>query len=103
VRQRVEALKTDLPVILVGDFNATARTNRAYEILTEGGFFTDTYTAEEAGTFHNFTGKPQQQGRIDWIFLRGPVKTAGSTTIIRYNQNGQYPSDHFPVMVRVSM
>ena len=103
VRQRVEGLKTELPVILVGDFNATARKNKAYEILTEGGFFTDTYTDEEAGTFHNFTGTPGQQGRIDWIFLRGPAKTVGSTRIVRYDQNGQYPSDHFPVVVPVKI
>ena len=103
VKQRVEALKTELPVILVGDFNATARKNRAYEILTEGGFFADTYTDEEAGTFHNFSGTPGQQGRIDWILLRGPVKTVGSTRIVRYNQNGQYPSDHFPVVVPIQL
>jgi endonuclease/exonuclease/phosphatase family metal-dependent hydrolase len=103
VRERVEAIKTNLPVILLGDFNAKARANKAYDILTEDNFFTDTYTGEEAGTFHNFTGTPGKQGRIDWIFLRGNVKTTAPTEIIRYNQNGQFPSDHFPVMTRVRL
>jgi endonuclease/exonuclease/phosphatase family metal-dependent hydrolase len=103
IRQRVENLKTDLPIILVGDFNATAHKNKAYTILTEGNFFTDTYAGEAgtAGTFHNFTGTPAPQGRIDWILLRGNVKPVGQTEIIRHNANGQYPSDHFPVVAKV--
>jgi endonuclease/exonuclease/phosphatase family metal-dependent hydrolase len=103
VRERVEAIKTNLPVILVGDFNAKARENKAYQILTEGNFFNDTYMGQEAGTFHNFSGKATDLGRIDWIFLRGNVKSAGPTEIVRFNQNGQYPSDHFPVMTRVRL
>jgi endonuclease/exonuclease/phosphatase family metal-dependent hydrolase len=104
IRERVQAIQNSLPVILVGDFNAKALQNKAYEILTEGNFFTDTYTGEEAGTFHNFTGQPTNLGRIDWIFLRGETKAVpGETKIIHCNQNGQYPSDHFPVVSRVKL
>jgi len=34
IRQRIDALPADVPVFLVGDFNAVARQNRAYDILT---------------------------------------------------------------------
>jgi endonuclease/exonuclease/phosphatase family metal-dependent hydrolase len=43
IKRRIEALPTKLPLLLVGDFNAVAETNRVYEILTGGGFLADTW------------------------------------------------------------
>ncbi|MBI2927897.1 MAG: endonuclease/exonuclease/phosphatase family protein [Verrucomicrobia bacterium] len=106
IRERVEALKTDLPVLLVGDFNATADANKAYDLLVTEGGFTDTWPAaterrgEIVNSFHNFAGPTAGTNRIDWILARGPVK-ADWTEIITFQQGGQYPSDHFPVMARV--
>ena len=102
IRKRVEALGMSLPIILVGDFNAKAKSNKAYDILTEGGFFKDAWTAEEAGTFHGFTGKAENLGRIDWIFTRGEV-TAEQPKIIKFEKDGQWPSDHWPVATTVKM
>jgi endonuclease/exonuclease/phosphatase family metal-dependent hydrolase len=102
IRKRVEALGTATPIILVGDFNAAAKANKAYDILTEGGFFTDPWTSEEVGTFHNFGGTAGKLGRIDWIFTRGEVK-AEQPEVIRFNKAGQYPSDHYAVAARVRM
>lgn len=100
IRQRVEALKTTLPVILVGDFNSAAKANKAYDILTADGFFHDTWEGPEEGTFHDFSGTAGDLGRIDWILARGDVK-AEWTKIIKYNKEGQYPSDHFAVAGRL--
>jgi endonuclease/exonuclease/phosphatase family metal-dependent hydrolase len=103
IRQRLEALNTTLPIILGGDFNAMAKSNKAYDILTEGGFVKDTWTGDEAGTFHDFTGTANPRlGRIDWIFTRGDV-TPESTQIIRFQENNQYPSDHFPVAAKLRL
>jgi endonuclease/exonuclease/phosphatase family metal-dependent hydrolase len=102
VRSRIEALNTNLPLILVGDFNATAKNNKAYDTLTAGGFLTDTWKGEEQGTFHNFTGKTPKPNRIDWILTRGGV-TADSTEIVKFEQGGQYPSDHYPVVAKVKL
>src|SRR4051812_28967639 len=43
LRKRIEDLKTDLPVILTGDFNAPAEKNPAYKILTADNFLKDTW------------------------------------------------------------
>ena len=43
ILNRVKALKTKLPVILVGDFNAVAKVNRAYDTLTGQGAFEDSF------------------------------------------------------------
>jgi endonuclease/exonuclease/phosphatase family metal-dependent hydrolase len=43
IRDRVRALNTKLPVLLVGDFNATAGANPAYDLLVKDGDFRDTW------------------------------------------------------------
>jgi endonuclease/exonuclease/phosphatase family metal-dependent hydrolase len=103
IRERVDTLKTTLPVLLVGDFNATAGANKAYDILVNAGGFTDTWTVaavrrnEGVNSFHGFQGPRPGGERIDWILARGPV-TADATEIVTFQQDGQYPSDHFPVV-----
>lgn len=106
IRERVAALKTKLPVLLVGDFNAAAGANRAYDILVKDGGFTDTWqsAAQRKGrvvrTFHNFQGPVEGDGRIDWILTLGPVRT-DAVEISTCAKEGQYPSDHFPVLAWV--
>jgi endonuclease/exonuclease/phosphatase family metal-dependent hydrolase len=102
IRERVDALKTKLPVILVGDFNAAAEGNQAYTTLVTDGGFADTWKTaaqpgEAIGTFHNYAGPRKGGARIDWILTRGPLR-ALSSSVVTYAKEGQYPSDHFPVI-----
>jgi len=102
IRERVGALKTKLPVILVGDFNAAAEANKAYATLVNEDGFSDTWkTAREqgeaVGTFHNYGGPRKGGVRIDWILTRGPVE-ALATSVVTFSKDNQYPSDHFPVV-----
>jgi endonuclease/exonuclease/phosphatase family metal-dependent hydrolase len=106
VRQRISALDTKLPVLLVGDFNSAAGKNKAYEILTQDNFLNDTWlTARErhgegTGTFNNFKAVQPDGGRIDWILARGDV-TAEKIEIVTFQRDGQFPSDHFPVVAQL--
>lgn len=106
LRQRITELKTDLPIVVTGDFNATAGKNKAYDILTGDNFLRDTWTlAPErrepiVHTFHNYRGPVPGDDRIDWILIRGPIK-ATWIQIETYSNNGQFPSDHFPVMAEL--
>jgi endonuclease/exonuclease/phosphatase family metal-dependent hydrolase len=108
LRERIEKLKADLPVILVGDFNAAAPTNRAYRMLTQGKFFTDTWLSaserknEGIGTFNGFSGPVKNGARIDWILTRGNI-SAESAEIFTFSKDGQYPSDHFPIFTRLKL
>jgi len=103
IRERLAGLTNALPILLVGDFNAVAGANKAYDILVNDTAFTDTWTVaatrrgEIVRTFHGFNGPVKGDGRIDWILSRGPV-TADAAEIITFAENGQYPSDHFPVV-----
>jgi endonuclease/exonuclease/phosphatase family metal-dependent hydrolase len=108
VRERIAALDTTLPLILTGDFNAAGGTNQAYKILTSDGFFSDTWvTAKERkgeglSTSNGFKAIRRNGVRIDWILTRGAF-TVDSAEIVTFSRNGQFPSDHFPVVTRLRM
>jgi endonuclease/exonuclease/phosphatase family metal-dependent hydrolase len=85
--------------LLTGDFN-TGPASAAYRLLTAAGM-KDAWTAAPRrsgpeGTFHGFTGKPGAQ-RIDWILHRSRWRLREAQAI-DWNQDGRYPSDHFPVL-----
>ncbi|MCU0782668.1 MAG: endonuclease/exonuclease/phosphatase family protein [Verrucomicrobia bacterium] len=106
VRQRIAELDTKLPLLLVGDFNAGAGQNKAYEILTQDNFLTDTWkTARERqgeglATFNNFKSVLTNDMRIDWILARGEVD-ADKSEIVTFQREGQFPSDHCPVVTQL--
>src|SRR5688572_446870 len=99
--KRIDELKTKLPVILVGDFNAPAQKSKPYETLTAAGL-TDAYLAakekrgDDVGTFHNYRPATPGGPRIDWILTRGDV-TVNAAETVTFSKDDQFPSDHFPV------
>lgn len=108
IRDRVHALKTQLPVLLVGDFNAVAGANPVYDALVRAGGFKDTWqlAAErrnaDFNTFNSFAAPKREGLRIDWILLRGEADVFWSE-IVTFAQDGQFPSDHFPVVARLRL
>ena len=102
INKRVDALQTKLPVILVGDFNAVAKANRAYDTLTTTGGFKDTFVSAKEkvnadwNTFNSFRKTEKGNRRIDWILTKGPAKT-DRTEIVLFDKTKQLPSDHQPV------
>lgn len=107
LRERIALLDPALPLIVTGDFNAPAERGAVYETLVGDGTLVDTWTAAEMrgeliGTFHNYRGPVPGGIRIDWILTRGPV-TSLETEVVTYEQDGQYPSDHFPVLARLRL
>jgi endonuclease/exonuclease/phosphatase family metal-dependent hydrolase len=107
VRQRIASLKTKLPIILTGDFNAAAGDNKAYSILTAESFLKDAWLAaserrgEGVGTFNDFKAAEPNGARIDWILTRGDVTVERAETVLY--KAGQFPSDHFPVIVKMQL
>jgi endonuclease/exonuclease/phosphatase family metal-dependent hydrolase len=92
------------PLILAGDFNEPPDSPVYRELLDGGGLMQDTWRAlypsgVEATSQHNFDGNPRGS-RIDWILVSPPFKVK-EALMITDNQNGRYPSDHFPYAVEV--
>lgn len=100
-------LPGEAAIILTGDFNSTAGDSEAYTILTSRGL-ADTWTRakEQAGppiTWSAFKApEPDMDRRIDWILTRGPIAVERCETVT-FNQDGRYPSDHFPVVAHLKL
>jgi len=109
---RVRARTFADPVILTGDFNAKTH-DPAIALLrgesppdeseSEAGKplrFVDTFRTlhpdeTRVGTYHDFLGI-RFGPRVDYIFA-GPGIRVQRARILRFEQHGRYPSDHFPV------
>lgn len=104
VKAHITALKTDLPVVVTGDFNAAAESSEPWKALVSGAIKDAWLEVENPvgpnTTWSGFTApKPDQDRRIDWILYSGPVQPEHAETLT-YNLDGRYPSDHFPVYAR---
>jgi endonuclease/exonuclease/phosphatase family metal-dependent hydrolase len=100
IARRLRALPEDVPVVLTGDFNTTPDTAAYAEFkgLLEDAWSTAAQRKGPESTFHGFTG--QAQKRIDWILVRG--LRVDSMHTVDSQENGRYPSDHFPLLVRLT-
>jgi endonuclease/exonuclease/phosphatase family metal-dependent hydrolase len=93
-----------LPVIVIGDFNCT-EDDPPYATMIGAPDtrprLIDSYRevhpqrAADEASFHAFKGTTTGS-RIDFIF-HTPEYRATSAEIVHTNENGRYPSDHFPV------
>ena len=72
------------------------------------GFFADTWmTAKERkgegiSTSNGFKAVRRNGVRIEWI-LTGGAFTVDSAEIVTFSRDGQFPSDHCPVVTRLRM
>jgi len=95
----IRDLAGDYPVILTGDFNATPE-SALYRALTTELALRDSWvvtggTEESMGTSHRFEGIPRR--RIDWIMVGSDIGVESAQRIL-YEEDGRYPSDHYPVL-----
>jgi endonuclease/exonuclease/phosphatase family metal-dependent hydrolase len=91
------------PVVLTGDFNA-GEDNPAFRTLLASrdgaGRLADTFravhpSATDVGTFHAFRGE-RTGAKIDAILASAEWQVPAAA-IVHTNENGRFPSDHFPV------
>ncbi|MCW5963835.1 MAG: endonuclease/exonuclease/phosphatase family protein [Bryobacterales bacterium] len=99
IASRLASLPSGAPVIVTGDFNAAAPEAEAYTILTANLKDARTTAARSIGPNGTISGFGERSGdrRIDWILYRGPFTVLESETIT-YNEDGRYPSDHYPIL-----
>jgi endonuclease/exonuclease/phosphatase family metal-dependent hydrolase len=92
------------PLILAGDFNEPPESPVYRQFVGEDSPLQDTWRAlhspgGEATTQHLFDGLPRG-ARIDWILVSTPFRVK-QVAIVTDNQEGRYPSDHFPYEAEV--
>ncbi|WP_181803939.1 endonuclease/exonuclease/phosphatase family protein [Streptomyces shenzhenensis] len=104
--KRIAEFDRRLPVVVTGDFNAYAHKNPAYATLVDSGLVDTWDAAEHRGpqyaTFHGYHRLKPDGDRIDWI-LASPGVTTHRATMDTFSMHGQFPSDHLPVQVSLSL
>lgn len=96
----------DAEVFITGDLNVPRMTH-VWKMFIDAGFRDAWQLAEhQAGpafTAHGWEGVEADRGneKIDWVLYRAsesvPVREPLLVEVIAFNDNGSYPSDHFPV------
>jgi endonuclease/exonuclease/phosphatase family metal-dependent hydrolase len=105
LRERLLSLSEGLPAVVAGDFNAVPGSELHHRLVRPDGapVLRDTWESAGlpeagAGTYHGFTGRPQQ--RIDWILVTPDIEVV-SVRKDTGGQSGRFPSDHFPVVAEL--
>ena len=103
--RKVPEIAGDEYFIITGDFNASVQSKPYQALFGNSGNSTitivDTFKQvvknnnEPQGTFNGFKGT-SSGARIDWI-AASPKFSVERAGIDKFQVNGQYPSDHFPV------
>jgi endonuclease/exonuclease/phosphatase family metal-dependent hydrolase len=106
------------PVIVTGDLNADEQNRATRWLLGAEGLegmpprpaglaLVDTFRrlhpdATGVGTFTGFTFGHIGERKIDYVLVE-PATTVHDARILHTSRDGRYPSDHFPVVARVTL
>lgn len=101
---KINKIAHNKPVILTGDFNVNDSSlaykkiiNSKMVNLKDAQFTEGVKTSGPSWSFHGFDTVPlNEREKIDFIFINDSIK-AISHSVLEYNKNGKYPSDHLPV------
>lgn len=129
VRGRIDGIGKDCPAFVTGDFNVD-QTSPSYRTITAGGALKDSYEVAELryalnGTFNSYRTDNYTESRIDHVFVTPDVKVLKYGVLTDTYRTSEYservaakdapgeievsryvartPSDHFPVVVKVSL
>ena len=102
IMERLSHLPSEVPVIIIGDFNALPLspchnifTGHKQKTEAKRGYFRNAFKKPFPGTQHGFTGDLNRD-HIDWILYRGKIAKK-DYIVIQDTIDGIYPSDHFPL------
>ncbi|WNC69537.1 endonuclease/exonuclease/phosphatase family protein [Thalassotalea nanhaiensis] len=108
VRQQInQQQKDNEAVVVLGDFNSLPKFKGLAELMAKesNAPLIDSWQVSDVDmdgyTFHDFTGKGFK--RLDYIFLNEVVSIESSTKIIQSKWYNRWPSDHFPLMVKITL
>ncbi|BFP42495.1 endonuclease/exonuclease/phosphatase family protein [Flavobacteriaceae bacterium GF1] len=97
--------RSQLPVILMGDFNLEPNSPGIQLIsgkLEDSHQAAGTNSYGPRGTFNGFEMQRDVTRRIDYIFFDSSGFKILKSSIVNESKEGRYPSDHFPVYVELT-
>lgn len=104
MRRRIADIAGTLPVVCLGDFNATpdAEPIRLMtEALADARAITATPPYGPLGTFNGFRLDAPMTERIDYVFVSRGIRVLKYGVLTDHLER-RFPSDHHPVMVRLA-
>lgn len=105
--ERIKKIAGDNTVIATGDFNALPD-SEPIQIIYDSGLLKDAYLVTKdppygtVGTFNSFNPEATMMNRIDYIWVT-PEVVVKKYGVLNDMHSGRFPSDHFPVMVKVKL
>ncbi|WP_442591248.1 endonuclease/exonuclease/phosphatase family protein [Pedobacter sp. AW31-3R] len=104
--RKMKEIAGNEPAIFTGDLNGDHQ-SEWYQTLAKSGFLTDTYTQvehpyENNSSFNAFGKDVDGFGIIDHVFVTKAFE-ASRWGILTDTYHAKFPSDHFPVLVEVTM
>jgi endonuclease/exonuclease/phosphatase family metal-dependent hydrolase len=106
INDKLKKITDNKPVFVIGDFNfqpeSTAYQELTSESLSDSRKISEVEPAGPTGTFNSFRYGATFNRRIDFIFMNEKVKVK-EYEVVDYSKNGIYPSDHFPVLVKLEI
>ena len=111
IRKIREIAGENAAVIIMGDLNFN-QYSQGYEILTKSGVVEDCINVAQkkikvAGTFNNFEKDRKSDARLDHILVTKNINVLEYNVLLdtypdQYGEN-RFPSDHFPVVVKINL
>lgn len=106
ILQKIKAIAGNAPVIFTGDFNGDHNSSW-YKSVAASAILKDTYTQAahpyvNNGSFNSFGSELKRNDIIDHVFATPGFKVQ-RWGILTDSYHGKYPSDHFPVMVKLDI
>lgn len=102
---RIAEIAPDIPVVLTGDFNTIEGTGN-YTNLLACDLKDTKYLAEKhdnCATYHDYNPFVFNTKPIDFIFVNGYVSSVKSSRVDSSTIGLVYPSDHFPIIVEMTL
>jgi len=93
VAERIAEPSTRMPVFVIGDFNELAGSGRMQVLIDAGVVF---WPAQ--GSTYHFNAGLNLFPAIDHIGATGGVMPVGDTFSVRGRFDGEWPTDHYPVV-----
>jgi endonuclease/exonuclease/phosphatase family metal-dependent hydrolase len=106
ILQKIREIAGRSPVVFTGDFNG-GHDSEWYLRIKESGIVKDAYTLAKDpyvnnGSFNSFRVNNPSNEIIDHIFVSDSFKVE-KYGVLTDTYHGRFPSDHYPVLVRLSL
>ena len=88
----------DYPIVLTGDFNCTSSSS-VYSTITKTSLSDSADVSMQAKRASTFTNYGKSDKVIDFIFVTADKIGVSSYKVCNEKINGDYPSDHHPVLI----